>query len=218
MVLRILSLRRRHRQPFRGRLLAVLLVVLVYFAAARLNSAILSVGELQVRQEVTRNLAVAIRRRLSGEVQPDRLFLIRSLPHQALIQPNLGEIDRLAAEATLAIQKELAHLEEEPMMVPLSRILGWRLATDHPWQAPLALSTAQAVTVNFREDFRPVGINQALLSIFLDTHTAWRLATPFGARQFNLRLEIPLAQEWYAGEVPQTYWAPVLNPASRPRS
>lgn len=217
MVLRILSLRRRRRHPWSGRLWAVFLVAVGYAIGVHLNAAVLAVGELQVRREVTRGVATAIRHRLTNQVQPDRLFLVRILSHQALIQPNLGEIDRLAAEATVAIQKELSHLEQGSLTVPLSRILGFRLPTNRRLQLPLSLSTAEAVEVKFREDFHPIGINQAMLSIFLDTDTALRLATPFGATLFHLRLEVPLAQEWYAGEVPQAYSSTPLRP-SRPKS
>lgn len=183
-------------------LLALLAFILV---EANLDSTILALSKVEARQLAIGVVTRAIEDKIVEGSYGLNLFRVQLHGHQAIIQPDTAAIDQVAARATLAVQQELRRLPSDPVYIPLGQALGSKLLASYGPMVPVVLIPYGALNMNFQEEFHSAGINQTLLVVYLDLDTMVQIVVPLLSSEEHVQVRIPIAQEWYAGPVPQTY-------------
>ncbi len=147
-------------------------VVLAFLLVqSNFNSTILSLSRIEAQQMAIRVLSTSLEHQLARETARSEMFHIQVNSGQAFIQPNTAAIERVAAQATLAIQSALKRLPEEPIYIPLGQALGSKLLAAYGPDVPVGLVPYGAVSIDFSEEFHQAGINQVLFVVYLDTDT-----------------------------------------------
>lgn len=179
------------------------LVVTFVVVQINLNSTILALSKVEAEQMAVRVLSNAVQAKIN--VPSSQLFHLQLGSNQAVIQPNTSEIDKIAVEAAKSIQNGLKKLPVDPVYIPLGQALGSKLLAAYGPQIPVNLIPYGAVSVNFSEEFHQAGINQVIFIVYLDADTMVQIVIPLVSDLVHLNVRIPIAQEWYAGQVPSTY-------------
>lgn len=183
---------------------ALLLLAIGSFILLELNldQTVLDLSKIEAQQLAVRVLSASLQHDLGQ--QPQNLFRVRVVNGEAFIQPDLPEINREAGHAALSIQAALRHLPRDPITIPLGQALGSKLFSSYGPMIPVTLIPYGALSINFHESFQQAGINQTMLTVYLDTDTSVQIIVPLTSDVVHLRVQVPVAQEWFAGQVPQT--------------
>lgn len=123
------------------------------------------------------------------------------------VQPNTGEINRLAAVTTIRVQESLRLVQREKVRIPLGQVLGSQLlAAIGPW---IAISILPVGTVNttVMDYFETAGINQLRHRIYLDIEAYVRIVVPLVSSSVVVNTRMPIAEAIILGDVPRVYVA-----------
>lgn len=187
-------------------LLAVLLALILggfLLVEVNLDQTIVDLSRVEARQLAIRVLAQEMYRVIGEE--PLRLFIVQHLGQNLFIEPNLPVVNRTAAKASLAIEQALRRLPEDPVEIPLGQALGSKLLAAYGPMIPVTLIPYGALSIDFKERFEQAGINQTLLIIYLEADEMVQVVVPLVSQPVHLDVQIPVAQGWIVGHVPQTY-------------
>jgi sporulation protein YunB len=188
-----------------GLLLAFVGLILGGFLLVEVNldQTIVDLSRVEARQLAIRVLSEEMYQVVGDE--PTRLFSIERSGGTLFIQPNLPVVNRTAAEAALAIEQALRRLPEDPVEIPLGQALGSKLLAAYGPMIPVTLIPYGALSIDFKERFEEAGINQTLLVIYLEADEMVQVVVPLVSQPVHLDVQIPVAQGWIVGNVPQTY-------------
>lgn len=211
--------RHRYRRPGRALLLGCLLLIgLVYLIDRTLTPTIRAVAEAEARAIA----AEAINRVVMDEVvrgleHSEMVRYIRNQEGQiAALHANSLEVNRVAAQAATAIQREFRALSDRRFFLPTGHVTGLRLLAAFGPQIPLRFFPAGSVLVNIRSDFAQAGINQVRHVVVLETEARLRIVVPLITHEVLVRHELPLTESVIVGPVPQLWWpGQVSNPLER---
>jgi len=167
-----------------------------------LDQTVLDLSKIEAQQIAVRVLSTTLERELGRN--NTELFTVHVQDGMAFIQPNVSKINDEVGRASLAIQSALHHLPRDPIQIPLGQALGSKLFSSYGPMIPVTLIPYGALTINFHESFQQAGINQTMLTVYLDTDTTVQIVVPLVSDEVHLKVDIPVAQEWLAGKVPQT--------------
>lgn len=170
---------------------------------ANMSSTILEISKIEAKQMAVTVFSEEIERTIGTSGRD--IFDVTTHGTQAFINVNTTAFDREAAVAALAIQKGLRRLPSDTIYIPLGQALGSKLLAAYGPEVPVTLIPYGAVSINFRESMVQQGINQTVVTVYLDTDTQVQIAVPLVTDTIHLRVSVPLAQEWVVGNVPQTY-------------
>jgi sporulation protein YunB len=137
--------------------------------------------------------------------EPSKLFVVQRAGQNLFIQPNLPLVNRTAARAALAIEEALRTLPDDPVEIPLGQALGSKLLAAYGPMIPVTLIPYGALAIDFKERFEQAGINQTLLVIYMEADEMVQVVVPLVSRPVHLDVQIPVAQGWIVGHVPETY-------------
>ncbi len=182
--------------------LALLAIGSIVLLEMNLDTTVVDLARIETQQIATRVLSTALQRDLGA--QNAQLFKVDVRGSQAFITPDVGRINDEAGKAGLAIEAALKHLPSQPISIPLGQALGSKLLSAYGPMIPVTLIPYGALTINFHESFQQAGINQTLLTVYLDTDTTVQVVVPLVSKEEHLKVQVPIAQEWIAGAVPQT--------------
>jgi len=191
--------------PSTWAVLVFVALILVGFFLVELNldQTIVDLSAVEARQLAIRVLSQEMYRVIGAE--PRKLFVVRREGGNLFIQPNLPVVNRTAARAALAIEQALRNLPEDPVKIPLGQALGSKLLAAYGPMIPVTLIPYGALAIDFKERFEEAGINQTLLVIYLEADEMVQVVVPLVSRPIHLDVQIPVAQGWIVGQVPNTY-------------
>ncbi|MDA8345297.1 MAG: sporulation protein YunB [Thermaerobacter sp.] len=167
-----------------------------------LDQTVIALSKIEAQQLAIRVLSTALERDLGKDNQ--NLFQVKVQGNQAFITPDVARINDETGKAALAIQAALKHLPNQPISIPLGQALGSKLLSAYGPMIPVTLIPYGALSIDFHESFQQAGINQTLLTVYLDTDTTVQIIVPLVSDEVHLKVQVPVAQEWLAGQVPQT--------------
>jgi len=122
-----------------------------------------------------------------------------------LLQPNTGELNRLAARITLDVQKALNGLQRSKVRLPVGQVLGPPVLGS--WGPQVNVNFLPVGTVEGRiiDSFGAAGINQTRHRISVRIETQVRVMVPLVAASTRIQTDVPLAEALIVGEVPGMY-------------
>lgn len=217
-------LRRRRKQgtirfeipPYRRRRFISLVIVASFMASLCLTAWVIDARLRPVLRELAlakaKTLATsAVNQAVSmGEARLIRYQDLMTIKNDqsgrpVLIQPNTGELNRLAAAITMDVQKRLTALSRTRLQIPLGQVLGWQVLGT--WGPSVRVSILPVGTVAGRivDSFSVAGINQTRHRVALRIAAEVRVVVPLVSATAAIQTDVPLAEAIIMGEVPGVY-------------
>ena len=122
-----------------------------------------------------------------------------------LITADMIKINKLMAQYSTIVQSHVSEIEEDDIAVPMLAFTGWPLISTLGADIKLDIVAVGDAPCSYRSEFKEVGINQTLHSIYIDVSAKVELILPID----NLEVECPssalVCESVIVGRVPQFY-------------
>lgn len=122
-----------------------------------------------------------------------------------LITANMIKINKLMAQYSTIVQSHVSEIEEDDITVPMLAFTGWPLISTLGADIKLDIVAVGDAPCSYRSEFKEVGINQTLHSIYIDVSAKVEIILPID----NIEVECPssalVCESVIVGRVPQFY-------------
>ena len=206
-------LTRRHRH--RGWKLATFLILaILIFSGVRLfltverafRPVIVSIAEVRADVLATEAINAAVSEKVARNILYKDLVLLEKdrAGRIMMAQINTMEVNRLMAETTIRVQDALKALRGEIIYIPLGQAMDSHLLANYGPRIPVRLIPIGRVNTKVIDIFETAGINQTRHKVYLDVHAEVQIVIPFVSSEIEVVTAVPLADNVYLGEVPDT--------------
>lgn len=122
-----------------------------------------------------------------------------------LITADMIKINKLMAQYSTIVQSHVSEIEEDDIAVPMLAFTGWPLVSTLGADIKLDIVAVGDAPCSYRSEFKEVGINQTLHSIYIDVSAKVEIILPID----NIEVECPssalVCESVIVGRVPQFY-------------
>ncbi|HHU52364.1 MAG TPA: sporulation protein YunB [Firmicutes bacterium] len=179
-----------------------------YYADVRLRPTLKGMAEARARVVATNSINRAIREQVVANIHYEDLIFVKvdNRGRVVLMQPNTGEINRLASDATITVQELLKQISREKIGIPLGQLFGAQLLAGLGPDLPVRIVPVGTVESRVFDLFEEAGINQTRHKIYLEVKTKVRVLVPLLLSNVEVKVEVPLTEAVIMGEVPQVYF------------
>lgn len=122
-----------------------------------------------------------------------------------LITADMIKINKLMAQYSTIVQSHVSEIEEDDITVPMLAFTGWPLISTLGADIKLDIVAVGDAPCSYRSEFKEMGINQTLHSIYIDVSAKVEIILPID----NIEVECPLSalvcESVIVGRVPQFY-------------
>ncbi len=122
-----------------------------------------------------------------------------------LITADMIKINKLMAQYSTIVQSHVSEIEEDDITVPMLAFTGWPLVSTLGADIKLDIVAVGDAPCSYRSEFKAVGINQTLHSIYIDVSAKVEIILPID----NIEVECPssalVCESVIVGRVPQFY-------------
>ncbi len=128
------------------------------------------------------------------------------------VQPNTGEINRIAASTTSRVQSVLRQIRDVKISLPLGQVFGSALlAGVGPW-VKVSVIPIGVVSTTVTDTFEVAGINQLRHKIYLQLRANMKILVPLVSSNVTIDTSMPIAEAIILGDVPNFYMSTAGNP------
>ncbi|MBI2874905.1 MAG: sporulation protein YunB [Firmicutes bacterium] len=191
------------------RLLIVFLLIFgLYKAVAAVDRsvrpAVIALAKKKVETYTVKKMNDQINLKVVGTVQYPQVINVQTDRDGkvAWAQANLVEINRIIAETTIDLQKDLDQLGRQKVMIPLGEALGIPILAGRGPMIPVYFYPQGIVDVTVDDRFESAGINQTRHKIYLTVFADLQIVIPFTTETFRVKNQTPIADAIYVGQVP----------------
>ena len=122
-----------------------------------------------------------------------------------LITADMIKINKPKAQYSTIVQSHVSEIEEDDITVPMLAFTGWPLVSTLGADINLDIVAVGDAPCSYRSEFKEVGINQTLHSIYIDVSAKVEIILPID----NIEVECPssalVCESVIVGRVPQFY-------------
>jgi len=188
-------------------LLLLGLVFLFYLVDYRIRPTLMQLAKVRAVELATHAINESIQANIIPDLNYSNLIKVQmnTAGEISLMQPNTGEINRIATEATLAVQKRLIELPKMVIKIPMGQVMGSRILAAYGPILPIKVVPVGLVHSKINDTFDAAGINQTRHRIFLTVKASVRMIVPLVNEEFQVSTEVPLTEAIIVGKVPTTY-------------
>lgn len=185
----------------------VLLAFSFFFVDHRIRPALFQMAQAKARQIATRSINEAIQKKVSKDLHYEDLIAIKvdNRGRVVLVQPNTGEINKLASQATIEVQERLRRINRERVNIPMGQVLQSHVLSGLGPAIPVTILPIGTVESRVYDTFEQAGINQTRHKIYLEVKATVKIVVPLSSSRVTVRTEMPLTEAIIMGEVPQVY-------------
>lgn len=163
-------------------------------------------SEIKARLIATQAINDAVSKKIQMNVFKDLVNIkTDNMGRVTMVQANTSEMNRIAVETSLYIQKELENISEEDLYISIGNILGSQIFADKGPKLRIKIQPAGTVKVNFATEFSEAGINQTRLKIYLKVDTRVQIIMPFAGNEIDVSTNVPVSETIIVGDVPESY-------------
>ena len=202
--------------PYKRRLLAsattlgiilILGAVFFYVLDFRIRPTLTQLARVRATQIATQVINEAIHADISPDIRYQNLINLqfRQDGKVTLIQPNTGEINRIASKATLAVQNRLKNLSKVTIRIPVWQVMGSKIMAGLGPDIPVVVLPVGVVESSIKDQFESTGINQVRHRIFVAIKVVLKMVVPLVNQEVVVNTEIPLTEAVVMGDVPNIY-------------
>lgn len=122
-----------------------------------------------------------------------------------LITADMIKINKLMAQYSTIVQSHVSEIEEDDITVPMLAFTGWPLISTLGADIKLDIVAVGDAPCSYRSEFKEMGINQTLHSIYIDVSAKVEIILPID----NIEVQCPssalVCESVIVGRVPQFY-------------
>lgn len=122
------------------------------------------------------------------------------------LRANVIEMNRIASEISLAIQKQNNEIEATYVSIPIGNFTGNSLLAGLGPKIKVKIIPTGTVHIEFKTEFLSSGINQTRHRIYLEIKSKMGIVAPFVSKRVEVINEVNIAETVLIGEVPETYY------------
>ena len=122
------------------------------------------------------------------------------------LRANVIEMNRIASEISLAIQKQNNELGASYVQIPIGNFTGNSLLAGLGPKIKVKIIPTGTVNIEFKTEFLSSGINQTRHRIYLEIKSKMGIVAPFVSKRVEVINEVNIAETVLIGEVPETYY------------
>ncbi len=185
----------------------LVMVISFYLVDFKMRPGLRHLAEVKSRLIATRAINEVIKSKITPGIQYRNLMAIQlnNEGKVALLHPNTGEINRISAEVTLAIQNRLQDLPKEIIKIPIGQISGSRMLAGFGPDIPVRVYPVGFVESSINDNFDSAGINQVRHRINVNVKAIVKIVIPLVNQEIQVDTTIPLVETIIMGEVPDVY-------------
>ncbi len=206
--------RRRYRRAAPGSLFSFLLLVIVLLLLTesllvidrKIRPSILAAAVMICDGIATRAINKVILEEVVPTVNYRDLIIVEKDESGKIVMAriNIVEINRIMALTTVATGDAVTDISDRDIKIPLGMVTGvYFLAARGP-EIPVTMKPMGRVNTVVFDSFEDAGINQTRHKIYLQVVTEVQIIIPFIADSIEVFTVMPLADNIYIGEVPET--------------
>lgn len=190
--------------------IALLLVSAALFAVIdrRLRPTVIELSTARARSLAVQAINDVVREKVGRSLRYEDLYAVRtdSRGRAVLMQPNTGEINRVAAEVAQGVGAALSKLPLQRIEIPLGQVLGSQLLAAAGPALVVRMLPVGTVEAKLYDRFEQAGINQTRHKLYLEVKSTVRVVVPLTTVAVDVRSEVPVSESIILGEVPQVYF------------
>lgn len=122
------------------------------------------------------------------------------------LRANVIEMNRIASEISLAIQKQNNELGASYVQIPIGNFTGNSLLAGLGPKIKVKIIPTGTVNIEFKTEFLSSGINQTRHRIYLEIKSKMGIVAPFVSQRVEVKNEVNIAETVLIGNVPETYY------------
>ena len=165
-------------------------------------------AEAHARVLATTSINQAIREKVAKNIRYEDLISVKvdNRGRVVLMQPNTGEINRLASDATITVQ-QLMKTTKDKIYLPLGQLLGSQLLAGRGPDIPIVIVPVGTVESRVYDVFEEAGINQTRHKIYLEVKTMVRIVVPLLRSIVEIRSgSAPDRSHYHGRSAPGLFW------------
>jgi len=156
---------------------------------------ILAMSEINARLIATQAINEAVNNKVGSNTFDHLIdFQTDNNGRISLIQANTVQMNKLAAETSLEILKEIKEIGITDLKIPIASILGSQIFANTGPRISVDIQPAGTVNVDFYTDFAAAGINQTRLKIYLIVKTDVQIIIPLASNKIDVTTHIPVSE------------------------
>ncbi len=128
-----------------------------------------------------------------------------------LITADMIKINKLMAQYSTIVQTHVSEIEEDDITVPMLAFTGWPLVSTLGADVKLDIVAVGDAPCSYRSEFKEVGINQTLHSIYIDVSAGVEIILPMDNIVVTCPSSALVCESVIVGKVPQFYLQNGLN-------
>lgn len=182
----------------------VLLAAALFVMEMTLRPALEAVIEQTVQVRAREAINRAILGRLVSGIAYEDLYTVRenSEGGVAFVQPNYAVVNRVAADVSLAVQRELKKMEDQYFGIYLSQVLGSKLLATRGPAIRVGMESVGTVNVDLESRFDQAGFNQTRHLVYFHIRADIQVVTPTFRKLVQVTERVPIAEGIIVGPVP----------------
>ena len=122
-----------------------------------------------------------------------------------LITADMIKINKLMAQYSTIVQTHVSEIEEDDIAVPMLAFTGWPLVSTLGADVKLDIVAVGDAPCSYRSEFKEVGINQTLHSIYIDVSAGVEIILPMDNIVVTCPSSALVCESVIVGKVPQFY-------------
>lgn len=183
-------------------LFAIMLIYSYYILERNIKPTILAMSEINARLIATQAINEAVNNKIGSNSFNHLIdFETDNNGRISLIQANIVQMNKLAAETSMEIQKEIKEIGITDLKIPISNIFGSQVFANVGPKISVNIQPAGTVNVDFFTDFEEAGINQTRLKIYLTVKTDVQIIVPLASNKVDVTTHIPVSETIIVGDV-----------------
>jgi sporulation protein YunB len=173
---------------------AIMLIYSYYILERNIKPTIIAMSEINARLIATQAINEAVNSKISNNSFNHLVdFKTDNNGRIALIQANTVQMNKLAADTSLEILKEIREIGTTNLRIPISSIFGSQIFANTGPKISVNIQPAGTVDVDFHTSFGEAGINQTRLKIYLIVKTDVQIIIPLARNKIDVTTHIPVS-------------------------
>jgi len=205
-----MHLKRKKKKNKLFLILFILIIVIffsLHFISERLTPAIKNYSNLEIKHLVTEIITDTIK---EIEIDDDILYVTKGKNDEiSSIEYNTEKINNLLSDVNELLEIKINKIRNKVVFyIPSFAIISNSLLANLGPKIPVKFTTIGNITNNVQTEVKDYGINNALVTVFLDININCKVILPVSEENIGINQRVQVAMKLIQGQIPN-YYIPV---------
>ena len=205
-----MHLKRKKKKNKLFLILFILIIVIffsLHFISERLTPAIKNYSNLEIKHLVTEIITDTIK---EIEIDDDILYVTKGKNDEiSSIEYNTEKINNLLSDVNELLETKINKIRNKVVFyIPSFAIISNSLLANLGPKIPVKFTTIGNITNNVQTEVKDYGINNALVTVFLDININCKVILPVSEENIGINQRVQVAMKLIQGQIPN-YYIPV---------